>query len=153
VSPTLSYVDSTIALSIALIFVATLTGLGYRFFHGRGHSVSGAQRIKLEKLQIHKNGEEITKFGKEATVILFSTEYCGQCPAVRRSLAKLEYRKGGLLFIEADITHRIDLAAHFNISQTPTVFVLNPAGEIRFRVGGAPKPKTIETELEKLGVK
>jgi thiol-disulfide isomerase/thioredoxin len=146
-------VETTIALTIALIIVATLAGFVYRFFHGRGHSVSGAQCIELEKLKILKNGEEITKFGKEATVVLFSTEYCGQCPAVRRSLAKLEYRKGGLLFIEADITHRIDLAAYFNISQTPTVFVLNPAGEIRFRIGGVPKPQTIETELEKLGVK
>jgi len=146
-------VDSTIALSIALIVVATLAGLVYRFFRGRGHSVSGAQCIKLEKLKILKDGEEISEFGKEATVVLFSTEYCGQCPAVRRSLAKLEYRKGGLLFIEVDITHRINLAAHFNISQTPTVFVLNPAGEIRFRIGGTPKPKTIETEIEKLGVK
>ena len=145
--------DSTIALSIALIVVATLAGLVYRFFRGRGHSVSGAQCIKLEKLKILKDGEQITKFGKEATVVLFSTEYCGQCPAVRRSLAKLEYRKGGRLFIEVDITNRINLAAHFNISQTPTVFVLNPAGEIRFRIGGTPKPKTIETELEKLGVK
>jgi thiol-disulfide isomerase/thioredoxin len=146
-------VDSTIALSIALIAVATLAGLVYRFFRGRGHSVSGAQCIKLEKLKILKDGEEITKFGKEATVVLFSTEYCGQCPAVRRSLAKLEYRKGGLLFIEVDITNRINLAAHFNISQTPTMFILNPAGEIRFRIGGTPKPTTIETELKKLGVK
>ena len=145
--------DSTIALSIALIAVATLAGLVYRFFRGRGHSVSGAQCIKLEKLKILKDGEEITKFGKEATVVLFSTEYCGQCPAVRRSLAKLEYRKGGLLFIEVDITNRINLAAHFNISQTPTMFILNPAGEIRFRIGGTPKPTTIETELKKLGVK
>jgi thiol-disulfide isomerase/thioredoxin len=146
-------VNSTIALSIALIVVATLAGLVYRFFRGRGRSVSGAQCIKLQKLKILKDGEEITKFGKEATVVLFSTEYCGQCPAVRRSLAKLEYRKGGLLFIEVDITNRINLAAHFNISQTPTVFILNPAGEIRFRIGGTPKPKTIETEIEKLGVK
>jgi thiol-disulfide isomerase/thioredoxin len=146
-------VDSTIALSIALIVVATLAGLGYRFFQGRGHSVSGAQCIELEKLKILRNGADITEFGKEATVVLFSTEYCGKCPAVRRSLAKLEHRKGGLLFIEVDITHRINLAAHFNISQTPTVFILNPTGEIRFRIGGAPKPKTIETELEKLGVK
>ena len=145
--------DPTIALSIALIVVATLTGILFRFFRGRGHSVSGAQCIKLEKLKILKDGEEITKFGKEATVVLFSTEYCGQCPAVRRSLAKLEYRKGGLLFIEVDITNRINLAAHFNISQTPTMFILNPAGEIRFRIGGTPKPTTIETELEKLGVK
>ena len=145
--------DSTIALSIALIVVATLAGLVYRFFRGRGHSVSGAQCIKLEKLKILKDGEEISEFGKEATVVLFSTEYCGQCPAVRRSLAKLEYRKGGLLFIEVDITNRINLAAHFNISQTPTMFILNPAGEIRFRIGGTPKPTTIETELKKLGVK
>ena len=145
--------ETTIALTIALITVATLAGLVYRFFHGRGHSVSGAQCVKLEKLNISKNGDPVTEFGREATVVLISTKYCGQCPGVRRALSKLEYRKGGLLFIEVDITDRIDLAAHFNISQTPTVFVLNPAGEIRFRVGGVPKPNTIETELAKLGVK
>ena len=145
--------ETTIALTIALIIVATLAGFVYRFFHGRGHSVSGAQCINLEKLNISKNGDPVTAFGREATVVLFSTEYCGQCPAVIRALSKLEHRKGGLLFIEVDITQRIDLAAHFNINQTPTVFVLNPAGEIRFRVSGVPKPNAIDTELTKLGVK
>lgn len=145
--------ETTIALTIALIAVSTVAGFAYRFFHGRGHSVSGAQCIKLEKLNISKDGDTVVGFGRDATVVLMSTKYCGQCPGVRRALAKLEYRKGGLLFIEVDITDRIDLAAHFNISQTPTVFVLNPAGEIRFRVGGVPKPGTIETELAKLGAK
>jgi len=85
-------------------------------------------------------------------LVQFSTQYCGQCPGVRRALAKLEYRNGDVLFIEADITDRLNLAAHFNITQTPTVLVLNSAGVIKYRVGGAPKAGTIESELTKLGV-
>ena len=86
-------------------------------------------------------------------MLQFSTEYCGQSPGVRRQLAQLEYRMGGLSHLEVDITDRIEIAAHFGISQTPTVFVLNPRGEIVYRVGGVPKLPLLLAELEKLGVK
>ncbi|NCW23617.1 MAG: thioredoxin, partial [Actinobacteria bacterium] len=46
-----------------------------------------------------------------------------------------------------------EIAAKFNISQTPTIFVLNPSGEIVYRVGGVPKLPLLMQELEKLGVK
>jgi thiol-disulfide isomerase/thioredoxin len=81
----------------------------------------------------------------------FSTEYCGQCPGVRRQLTDLEKQADGLLYLDVDITERLDLAAHFSVSQTPTVFVLNPRGEIKFRVAGTPKPGIIQNELKKLG--
>jgi thioredoxin-related protein len=55
------------------------------------------------------------------------------------------------LHLEVDITNRLDLAAHFQISQTPTVFILDQKGEIKFRVSGAPKPGVIQQELTKLG--
>ena len=100
-----------------------------------------------------KNGVPTNVLGKKATLLQFSTEYCGQCPGVRRQLAQLEYRLGGLSHLEVDITERIEIAAKFNISQTPTIFVLNPSGEIVYRVGGVPKLPLLMQELEKLGVK
>jgi len=50
-----------------------------------------------------------------------------------------------------DITDRLNLAAHFSVSQTPTVFLLDPKGEIKFRISGIPKPGLIQSELRKLG--
>ena len=139
---------------VGLLLVAALVlGFGYRFLHGRGHKVSGKEKVDLARLKATKNGVPTSDLGKKATLLQFSTEYCGQCPGVRRQLAQLEYRIGGLSHLEVDITDRIEIAAHFGISQTPTVFVLNPRGEIVYRVGGVPKLPLLLAELEKLGVK
>lgn len=138
-------------IAIILIAATTLLGLGLKILGGRGRSVSRSEVISLEKLKAEKNGFPIREFGKKATLLMFSTEYCGQCPGVRRNLAQIEYRRGGVSFIEADLTERLDLAAHFSISQTPTIFILNPKGEITYRISGVPKPNIIQQELEKLG--
>jgi thioredoxin-related protein len=55
--------------------------------------------------------------------------------------------------LEVDITDGLDVAAHFGINQTPTVFLLNPKGELVYRVGGTPNLAKLKVELEKLGVK
>lgn len=136
-----------------LLLGALVAGISYRFLHGRGHKVARKQAIDLKRLGATKNGVAASSLGKKATLVQFSTEYCGQCPGVRRQLAQLEYRLGGLSHVEVDITERIDIAAHFNISQTPTIFVLDSKGEIVYRVGGVPKMPLLMTELEKLGVK
>ena len=136
-----------------LLVGALLAGVSYRFFHGRGHKVAGKQAIDLKRLGATKNSLPAHSLGKKATLLQFSTEYCGQCLGVRRQLAQLEYRFGGLSHVEVDITERIDIAAHFNISQTPTIFVLDPRGEIVYRIGGVPKMPLLMAELEKLGVK
>lgn len=109
--------------------------------------------IDLERLPTEKNGVPTKQLGKKATLIQFSTKYCGQCPAVRRQLSQLEYRLGGVSFLEIDITDRMDIAAHFSISQTPTVMVLNEKSELVYRIGGVPNLKLLDSELEKLGAK
>jgi len=145
-------VDS-LSLVGLLLAAALALGLVYRYLQGRGHKVVGKERINLARLNATKNGLPTHDLGKKATLLQFSTEYCGQCPGVRRQLAQLEYRMGGLSHLEVDITERIEIAAHFGISQTPTIFVLNPKGEIVYRVGGVPKMPLLLAELEKLGVK
>lgn len=135
----------------ALIAIALLAGVLFKLFSGRGREISSAEAIDLFKLKAVKMGVPVKEFGKKATLLQFSTEYCSICPSVSRLLSQLEYRNGGLLHLEVDITDRLDLAAHFQVSQTPTVFILDPQGQIKFRVSGAPKPGVIQQELEKLG--
>jgi thiol-disulfide isomerase/thioredoxin len=144
-------INSILIWAGLLLAIATAIGIVFRVFSGRGHSVKTSECIDLGKLKANKNGLPVTEFGKKATLVQFSTEYCGQCPGVRRSLSQLEYRHGSLLYLDVDITDRLDLAAHFSISQTPTVFILDELGRIKFRIGGVPKPNVIQAELEKLG--
>lgn len=143
----------SLALVIGLLLFSTLAGLAYRFLRGRGREVRKVEKLDLERLPTEKNGLPTKQLGKSATIIQFSTQYCGQCPGVRRQLAQLEYRLGGISFLEVDITDRIDIAAHFSISQTPTVFVLNERSELVYRIGGVPNLQLLTKELEKLGAR
>lgn len=125
----------------------------FKTLQGKGRRVSSTEVISLGKLRATSNGLPVSEYGKKATLVQFSTRYCGQCPAVKRTLSQLAYRSGGLDFAEVDITDRLDVAAHFNISQTPTVFLLDHSGRVIFRVGGVPKMQQLTDELQKLGVK
>lgn len=140
-------------LVFGLVLSVALVGIAYRIFQGRGREIRGNQQIDLNRLPTQKNGVPTKTLGKNATLIQFSTVYCGQCPGVRRQLSQLEYRRGGISFLEVDITDRMDIAAHFGISQTPTVFVLNHKSELVYRVGGVPNLKLLNDELDKLGEK
>ena len=136
---------------ILLLALALVLGLIFKVRSGRGRSVNKSETIDLGKLKAEKSGKPAKAFGKKATLLQFSTQYCAICPGVSRQLGQLETKTNGVLHLEVDITDRLDLAAHFQISQTPTVFILNPSGEIKFRVSGTPKPGVIQQELEKLG--
>jgi thiol-disulfide isomerase/thioredoxin len=144
---------SGIYLALGLLGLTLIAGIFYKVSSGSGRSVTRSPAIDLERIGAHKNGFAVKELGKSATLLQFSTEYCGQCPGVRRSLSQIEYRTGGVLHAEVDLTDRLDLAAKFNISQTPTVFILNPKGEVTFRVSGVPKAGLIQQELAKLGIK
>lgn len=143
----------SLTLVLLLLALGTVAGVVYRLLRGRGRELIRPEKIDLNRLPTEKNGVPTKQLGKQATLIQFSTEYCGQCPGVRRQLSQLEYRMGGISFLEVDITERMDIAAHFGISQTPTVLVLNANSELVYRVGGVPNMKLLNEELTKLGAK
>ena len=145
--------ETTLIATLGLLTAAVVGGISFKMLQGRGRKVSSKEVIDLGKLKANNNGLPTTEYGKKATLVQFSTDYCGQCPGVKRTLSQLEYRLGGLRFAEVDITERLDLAAHFNISQTPTVFLLDEKGKLIYRMGGVPKMNQLMEELQKLGVK
>lgn len=144
--------ESLIAPAL-LVLLTSVLGFLIKALQGRGHKVVSHEVVDLSRLPATQNNIPTTELGAKGTLLQFSTQYCGQCPGVRRQLAQLAYRLGGLSHLEVDITDRLDVAAHFGISQTPTVLLLDSKGEIVYRFGGIPNLQSLNHEIAKLGVK
>jgi thiol-disulfide isomerase/thioredoxin len=145
--------DSRLTVIGLLVITALLAGAWWKFRTGRAKLVKSGKLVDLGKLQADNQGEAVTSFGATATLLQFSTEVCSICIATSRLYKELESKTPGLKHVEVDITHRMDLAAHFSIMQTPTTLILDKHGMVRARIGGAPRQNVIEEELAKLGEK
>lgn len=90
------------------------------------------------------------RFGDTATLVQFSTEFCSKCPATRRLLGTVAQGREGVEFVEVDLTNRRDLAARFQVLQTPTILILDREGVPQARFGGPAARPAIETELDRI---
>ena len=92
----------------------------------------------------------VDSFAPGATLVQFSTEYCATCPGTRRYLQQVAGERGGVAYVDIDLTYRPELAKSLRILQTPTVFVLDAAGHLESRFGGAPRRDAITAVLDRL---
>lgn len=142
--------DNRIALISVLVAFGLAAGFWWKARTGRAKLVRSGELVDLSKLKADRSGKPVQSFGKQATLLQFSTEVCSACVATARLFRELEKATPGLKHIEVDITDRMDLAAHFSIMQTPTTLILDKYGMVKARIGGAPRPNVISEELEKL---
>jgi thiol-disulfide isomerase/thioredoxin len=140
-------IETRIALVVAVILAVLALGLFWKSRTGRSKRIANGQQIDLAKLGAVKNGKPVLAFGERMTFLQFSTEFCSQCVQTARVYKDLEQHSDGILHIEVDITNRLDLAKEFNILQTPTTLVLDAAGRVTSRIGGATKAQTIKDEI------
>lgn len=145
--------DFRITIIAALVLVALAAGFWWRARTGRAKLVRSGEVVDLGKLKATRAGQPVTSFGKKATLLQFSTEVCSICVQTAKYFKELESKNPDLTHIEVDLTDRMDLAAHFNVMQTPTTLVLDRTGKVQARIGGAPKLNVIQQELEKLEIK
>ncbi|MEY4397939.1 MAG: hypothetical protein RLZ53_515 [Actinomycetota bacterium] len=132
---------------LALVAVATVFGLIWQAAQGKAKRIASGEQIDLALLGAEKNGQPVTSFGKNTTLLQFSSETCATCKQTAKLFRELEATSDGLLHIEVDLTHRLDLADKFKILQTPTTLVLDSKGVVKSRIGGAPRAATIEAEI------
>jgi thiol-disulfide isomerase/thioredoxin len=142
--------DNRIAVIGFLVLSALAIGSFWKIRTGRAKLVRSGELVDLSKLKAFKAGVPVTSFGETATLLQFSTEVCSVCNATARLYAEFEKAAPGVKHIEVDITHRMDLAAHFSIMQTPTTLILDKHGMVRARIGGAPRQNVITEEIKKL---
>ena len=136
-----------LSLVVGLIALAGVLGAVWRIKTGKAKAIDRGELIDLARLGATKAGVPVTRFGKRVTFLQFSSETCSTCKQTARLFRELEQTADDVLHIEVDITNRLDLAKKFHILQTPTTLVLDHAGRVTSRIGGAPKQSTIDQQL------
>ncbi len=88
--------------------------------------------------------------GRTGTLVQFSSALCAPCRATARVLGDFVADRTDVAHIEIDITERPDLASRFAVLQTPTTLVVDAAGAVRARIGGAVRRDVLAAELERM---
>ena len=101
---------------------------------------------RLKKGTIKKNrGLQILeselgdKFGKRATVVIFSTTFCSECRAAKALISDVTSTLSDISYIEIDAESNLELVRKVNIRSTPTTIFLDKEGFEIARATGAPK--------------
>ena len=90
-----------------------------------------------------------TPLGSTATFVQFSSKVCAPCVATGRLLSGLTAQRDDVNHVEIDGEERLDLVREFGINRTPTVFLLDPDGAIRYRfVGPSRKAEFVDALAE-----
>jgi thiol-disulfide isomerase/thioredoxin len=128
---------AVIAILLGLVALATVLGLVWRARTGRVRTTTNPNAVNLPEVPLTG----------QATLLQFSTQVCAPCVPTRRVLGQIAETTEGVRHVDFDLTHRPDIAAQFNVLQTPTTLILDRAGIIRARIGGAPRQADVRAAL------
>lgn len=131
------------ALVVALVAVATAIGLFWRARTGRIRESVGPVVTPASL------GTD-ARFGSDATIVQFSTEYCGPCRQAERILERVASERAGVAYLDVDLTAQPHLANEYGVMQTPTILLLDAAGGIRSRIGGVPRQQDVAQRLDEI---
>ncbi len=136
---------------IAVLVAATAVGLWYRCVNGRLKEVS---RYQVSHDPAAALAEALTPaqlggpLGERATLVAFSSSFCGPCRATRQILRAIADEVAGVHYIEVDAESNLDLVRRLDVRRTPTTLVLNAAGLIQQRAAGQPRKADVVAALE-----
>ncbi|MFC7590348.1 thioredoxin family protein [Nonomuraea antimicrobica] len=108
-------------------------------------TVIGVIRLRRDGRVRDTDGDRLSEadlgqgLGERATLVQFSTAFCQPCRATRRILADVSAVVPGVRHIEIDAESRLDLVRRLDITRTPTVLVLDPAGAVVKKAAGQPR--------------
>ena len=86
--------------------------------------------------------------GERATLLQFSSAFCAPCRATRRTLADVARAVPGVVHVELDAEHHLDLVRRLGVLRTPTTLVLDAGGREVRRASGAPRKEQVLAALE-----
>lgn len=137
--------------ALTLLAASTALGLLWKARTGRAEATApGAPPAIVRAAELTGPGSVAPLLGERATLLQFSTEFCARCPQTRTLLVGIADAADGVNAIEIDLGARPELARRFRVMQTPTVLLLDAAGVVRARIGGAPDRRTITEQLAPL---
>lgn len=85
--------------------------------------------------------------GERATLVQFSSAFCAPCRVTRRVLEEVAVSEPGVVHVEIDAEHHLDVVRRLGILRTPTTIVLDAAGHEVARAAGAPRREQVLAAL------
>ncbi|MFE9671680.1 thioredoxin family protein [Microbispora bryophytorum] len=119
-----------IATVVATLVLGVVLGLVLKRRDGRMRVVEHAPMTSADLA---------ADLGERATLVQFSTAFCQPCRATRRILGEVAAMVPGVRHVEIDAESRLDLVRRFGVLRTPTVLVLDGAGNVVKRASGLPR--------------
>ena len=87
------------------------------------------------------------RLGERATFVQFSSAFCAPCRATRRTLSEVVELVPGVVHLEVDAEHHLDLVRRLDVLRTPTTLILDASGREATRAAGAPRKETVLATL------
>ncbi|MFM9447923.1 TlpA family protein disulfide reductase [Streptomyces acidiscabies] len=130
---------------LMVCFAVLVAASAYGVLHRRhGGRVRVRARDDDRRLDAVRLGAEL---GERATLVQFSSAFCAPCRATRRTLGEVAGMVPGVAHIEIDAEQHLDLVRDLGILKTPTVLVLDAAGNVVRRASGQPRKADVIAAL------
>lgn len=130
-------------LIVSVLIISTL--LGFYFNFSRGKLVKKySNKSQFEKLDLP------VQLSSEATILLFSTQYCSICPGVKRQIEKYINNSKDISLHQIDAVEKIDVARFLHVKSSPTTIFFDAFGNEFGRIIGAPKENELKQTLDKI---
>jgi thiol-disulfide isomerase/thioredoxin len=134
-----------VALGVATVFGSLRAARDGRF---RGtHQVKGAPATDAHEGSVLHDSDIAHELGERATLLQFSSAFCAPCRVTRRTLADVARAVPGVVHVEVDAEHHLELVRRLGILRTPTTLVLDARGQEVTRASGAPKRDEVMATL------
>ena len=144
---------------VVVLLVAVVAALGFGLFRlptdgrfrgthevrGRGGAVAAGSAPSVLDGTPWADG-----LGERATLLQFSSAFCAPCRATRRTLEEVARIVPGVVHVEVDAEHHLELVRRVGVLRTPTTLVLDPAGREVSRASGAPSKQAVIAGLDPL---
>ena len=115
---------------VLILGLTTVFGLSYRVKKGAIKEKKGSQILESELGK---------KYGKRATVVIFSTTFCSECRAAKALIGDVTSTLSDISYVEIDAESNLELVRKVDIRSTPTTIFLDKTGFEIARATGAPK--------------
>ena len=133
-------------IALAAVVVAVALGLYRAATDGRfrgTHRVRGAEAATDEpggpaEVSVVAGTPWEGELGERATLLQFSSAFCAPCRATRRVLGDVATATPGVVHIDVDAEHHLDVVRRLGVLRTPTTLVLDAQGRELGRAGGVP---------------
>jgi thiol-disulfide isomerase/thioredoxin len=139
---------------VAVLVAASAFGLFRAARDGRfrgTHAVRGADPGQPDadtpSVSVLDGADLEHELGERATLLQFSSAFCAPCRATRRVLSEVVDVVPGVVHVEVDAEHHLDLVRRLGILRTPTTLILDSHGREVSRAAGAPAKDAVLATL------